>query len=215
LSTDSSEILSEASSNALPFIPGVDVKRGIAMTGGTTGGYRQVLAMFRKDAEERLRLLRETPGSEALPSFITQVHALKSAAASLGAAEVSAEAARLEAAGKNGDTVFIAESLPGFAERLEELVKGIRAVLNENAAAVEQSGRTEDGALLPLLNELAETLKAQKADAIDRVLEELARRPLDAETREALEHISDQALLAEFGAALETVNNLLNTRNRQ
>ncbi|MDR2740260.1 MAG: response regulator, partial [Treponema sp.] len=71
-------------------IPGVDAAKGITMTGGTVAGYRKVLAQFRKDAQERLALLQEPPEPGALPLFVTQAHALKSASASLGAAEVSA-----------------------------------------------------------------------------------------------------------------------------
>jgi CheY-like chemotaxis protein len=85
-----------------PDIPGVDTAKGIAMTGGTIAGYRKVLAQFYKDAQERLALLQEPPDETALPVFVTQVHALKSASATIGAAEVSAEAAALEAAGRPG-----------------------------------------------------------------------------------------------------------------
>jgi HPt (histidine-containing phosphotransfer) domain-containing protein len=85
--------------------------------------------------------------------FVTQAHAIKSAAGTIGAAEVSVEAAGLEAAGQAGDAAAIQKLLPGFTEKLAALAVGIGAAL---AAAA------PDPALLPLLRELAEVLRAKK-----------------------------------------------------
>ena len=62
----------------------------------------------------------------------------------------------------------------------------------------------------PLLSELATALESQKADAIDRVLEELTQQALDPEMRETLEQISDLVLMAEFNEAKKIVHFLLN-----
>jgi HPt (histidine-containing phosphotransfer) domain-containing protein len=103
-------------------IPGVDVRKGINMTGGTEASYRKVLVQFYKDAEARLPALSEIPAGKDMTAFSTHVHALKSAAGTIGTAEVSAEAAALEAAGKAGDTAAIAEKLPRFFKGRVELV---------------------------------------------------------------------------------------------
>ncbi|GHV71116.1 hypothetical protein AGMMS49928_21550 [Spirochaetia bacterium] len=209
------------------ILPGVDVTKGIAMTGGTVEGYKKVLSMFRKDAEDRLGLLQNPPEESALPLFVTQVHALKSASGSIGAVELSALAARLEAAGKGalqgntGDLALIDEALPAFAKGLAELAAGIGNALNEKAAlpgapredSPEKAGIGADD--LHLLEELAESLKAQKADAIDRLLEELNQAALDPKTRETLERISDDVLMTEFGKALETVTVLLKNNKEE
>jgi signal transduction histidine kinase/FixJ family two-component response regulator/HPt (histidine-containing phosphotransfer) domain-containing protein len=200
---------------ALREIPGLDLNRGIAGTGGTLGGYKQVLALFRRDAEDRLGFLRGFPGETApgdLAAFTTQVHALKSAAASLGAGAVSAEAARLEAAGKAGDLALIREALPGFVAALGELAEGIRAALEEGggdspeAAGAGIGGEAGAG---PLLRELAEALGLQKAEAIERLLGELDKKDWPPAFRAKLDHLSDQVLTAEFGEAAGTVENLL------
>ena len=114
-------------------IPCVDTEKGIDMTGGTEEGYRIVLSFFHKDIEKRLPLLQSAPEADNLLEFITQVHALKSAAASVGAAQASAQAAALEAAGKAGDLVFVQKNLGSFAESLTELAKNIRTVLETNS----------------------------------------------------------------------------------
>jgi len=107
------------------IIPGIDIASGVAKTGGTLAGYRQALAAFCRDAEDRLPLLQAAPNTETLPALVVQVHALKSASASLGAWEISEGAARLEAAGRTGDAAFVEENLGAFAEMLAELVENI------------------------------------------------------------------------------------------
>jgi signal transduction histidine kinase/CheY-like chemotaxis protein len=209
-------------------IPGVDVNLGIEMTGGTGTGYRKVLTVFHRDTEERLDFLRNFAAAgaaakpDALSAFTTQVHALKGAAATIGAADVSSEAARLESAGRAGDMDFIREHLPGFTEHLAALAKGIEQALNREKKSDEFQGQQPssvsgaappDGAILNLLHRLAEALQTKKAGSIDRILEELDRQNPDAETKEALEKISDDVLLVEFNAALETVNDVLGRLN--
>ncbi|MDR2552658.1 MAG: response regulator [Treponema sp.] len=193
-------------------IPGVDVRRGIAGTGGTLEGYRQVLAAFRGDAEERLGFLRKMPEDGTLSFFVTQVHALKSASASIGAGTVSSAAARLEAAGKAGDLETIREVLPGFAAALEELAGNIRAVLEEKAGPLPPRGEDPGpGAaaadLSPLFSGLAKSLAAQDFESVDTLLERLGGKELDGKTRSAIEKISDAVLMAEFGGALEILRN--------
>jgi signal transduction histidine kinase/CheY-like chemotaxis protein len=202
-------------SEAPPLIPGVDTAKGIAMTGGTAAGYKKVLSVFRRDAAERLTLLRNFaaqdngPGEADLPVFITQVHALKSAAASIGAETVSAEAAALEAAGRAGDGAAIREGLGAFTEHLAALTENIAAALESAPKGDRGPGPTAGPVPLPLLRELAEALGAQRAGAVDRILAELGRKALDPRTRKALDAVSDDVLVAEYGRALETLTALL------
>jgi signal transduction histidine kinase/HPt (histidine-containing phosphotransfer) domain-containing protein/ActR/RegA family two-component response regulator len=192
-------------------IPGVDVKQGINLTGGTIGGYKKVLSLFRKDAEERLALLQEPPEPEALPLFATQVHALKSASATLGAAEASAAAAALEAAGKAGDMAAIREGLPQFRQGLTELIEGIGNVLEETRD--EKSGEPQAGAgeaAFKLLSALRAALEAKNMKETDKLIEAIEQLPLDAEMREGINVISDKALMGEYAEAVEAINMLLN-----
>jgi signal transduction histidine kinase/CheY-like chemotaxis protein len=195
--------------SSLPTISGVDVQKGIAMTGGTLSSYKQILSMFRTDAQERLSLLRQMPDTGVLTAFITQVHALKSASASLGAAEVSTKAARLEAAGRVGDMAFIQENLSGFTRLLEELIKGIDVALNEDAAPVSPSGPASFPLPISTFKDLTDALKSRSASDIDRLLDELGQEPLDAETGAIVDRISDAVLMVEYDKAEEMVRTLL------
>jgi CheY-like chemotaxis protein len=193
-------------------IPGVDIPAGISMTGGTIALYRQVIGLFRKDAEERLPLLQTIPDSSALPGFVTHVHALKSASASIGAAEISAKAADLEAAGKAANLDFIRENLPGFAKALAELAGGIKAWEDGQ----EPSGSEhvlDNAAVVQLLRELETALSAEDAGGIDRILEELKRQTasntVSAKTKEGLEKVNEDVLMTEFESAAEIIRSLL------
>ncbi|GHV67151.1 hypothetical protein AGMMS49928_03520 [Spirochaetia bacterium] len=193
-------------------LPCVDVEKGIAMTGGTEAGYRKVLAQFHKDARERLPLLQHAPEPDGLPLFVTQVHALKSASASIGAADVSVEAAALEAAGKAGDTAAIRDGLPAFHKHLMELIEGIGKVLEEKRE--EESGGLQAGdkdreAILPLLSTLRTALEAMNMKETDKLFEEIEQLHLDTEMREQINAVSDKVLMGEYEGAVETITILL------
>ena len=215
----SSSGLSQEIEPSFPSIPGVDTVKGISMTGGTIPAYRQVLSMFQKDAKERLQLLRffiiESLSSgkfspKHIPSFTTQVHALRSASATMGAADLSAQAARLEEASIAGNMDYILEKLPDFTELLAELVDNIQKVLElplTNGKTKDAPADQSPGPEHPLFSELDSALKSQKITEIERILSELSSKPLDGKTAEILEQISDQILMTEFNGALSILEN--------
>jgi HPt (histidine-containing phosphotransfer) domain-containing protein len=196
------------------LISGVDTHKGINMTGGTEAGYRKVLAQFYKDATDRLPVFAEPPGETAhvTNAFAAQAHAIKSAAGTIGAAEVSAEAAVLEAAGKAGDLKAIGETLPGFREHLAELVRGIEKALEDRGAEKDGGSNTAGGtesAAADLLPALRAALETKNMKEIDRLLAELENTAMDTETRERIEALSDKILMGEYGEALEEIDAIL------
>jgi len=213
----------------IPIIPGIDTAKGIAMTGGTAEAYTKVLSLFCKDVDERLLFLQNAPEAN-LPAFITQVHALKSASASIGAQKISSLAAGLEAAGKAGDITFIRESLPGFSEQLTALVKNIRDALEtdkpkdhdvlqgpgvgaESTFNTSAAYRTLDPGPRPLFMELYDALKSQKISDIKRILNTLDQQTLDSQLKKILEQISDQVLMTEFDGAVKIVQEIITAKN--
>jgi signal transduction histidine kinase/CheY-like chemotaxis protein/HPt (histidine-containing phosphotransfer) domain-containing protein len=202
--------------SSIPIIPGVDTAKGIALTGGTLASYKQVLKIFCKDVKDRLPLMQTMPSAETLPSLVTQFHALKAASASLGVGKISARAAELEAAGKAANMAFIRENLSDFREQLAELVKNISAVIEpteKGGSTPADTGKGADiNAYIPVFRELAKALEAQNTSEIDRVLNELNQKPLDAKARETLEKISDEVLITEFDNALKIIDSLISAQ---
>jgi len=209
------------SHSPFPNIPGIDVKKGIAMTGGTEAGYRNILSTLSKNVEERLPLFQTPPEPDTLPMFITQVHALKSSTASIGAAEVSAGAEKLEAAGRAGDLAFIREHLGGFFERLTAMVKNIGVALqtaqegNGAQGLPADTNQEIDSSTIRLFRELAESLKSRKVPEIKRILNVLNQQTAESKAREVLEELSDQILMAEFDDAVKTVEELVAANKKE
>jgi CheY-like chemotaxis protein len=193
-------------------LPGVDIAKGLAMTGGTVEGYRKVLAQFYKDALERLPVFAASPAEGELAAFATQAHALKSAAGTIGATEVSAEAAVLEAAGKAGDLKTAGETLPGFREHLAELVEGIGKALEDRGVEKDGGSNAAGGtgsAAADLLPTLRAALEAKNMKEIDRLFAEMETQPLNAKEREAMDALSDKALMGEYMEAIAAIDDII------
>ena len=195
----------------IPVIPGVDTAKGVAMTGGTAASYLQVLSIFCKDAQDRLSLLQKTPDADTLNTFVSQIHALKSASASIGAQEISSMAAGLEAVGKVGDTNFLREHLPAFALQLAELVKNISAALESGKAesVKDSNGKTDISAYIPAFRRLADALKAQNISEIKNILNTLDKQAQEPKVKEIIGKISDQVLMTEFDGAINIIDEVL------
>jgi len=193
-------------------ISGVDTAKGISLTGGTATTYTRVLSLFIKDAQDRIPLLQKPPEADILPSLVNHFHSLKSASASIGAQEISSLAAKLEAAGKSGDTDFIRENAPAFVKQLAELVKNIDAALalgkEEQVSAGENNG-ADISVCIPIFRRLAEALKKQNAAEIDQTLEELNKTPMDSKTKKRLEEVSDDVLMVSYDKAIKTIEEIL------
>jgi CheY-like chemotaxis protein len=191
-------------------IPGVDTRKGIDMTGGTEAGYRKVLAQFYKDAAERQPVFAALPEETALAAFAAQAHAIKSAAGTIGAEELSAEAAVLEGAGKSGDMQIIGKTLPGFYERMERLAGEIGKVLEEGREDESpEAGDEAREALRAAFSALRDALAEKNMKRIDQLLEELEGLSLDVKNREAVDALSDQALMGEYQGAIDFIDETL------
>jgi len=114
-------------------ISGLDVKSGLIITQNTVDGYCNLLSIFCKDTEARLPLLQTAQSADTLSAFITNIHAIKSASAFIGANELSKKALKLEELGKAGDTSFINDCLSGFTDYLINLLKSIHEAIDDNS----------------------------------------------------------------------------------
>jgi HPt (histidine-containing phosphotransfer) domain-containing protein len=194
-------------------IDGVNVDKGIAMIGGSRAGYIEVLDVFSKDAVQRLNLLRSVPAEGELPSFTIQVHALKSASASIGAAGVSLKAAVLEAAGKRGDLGAIGTLLEEFRADLEALIAGIGTVLEAeelNCAMEPGEDHTETSELVrETLLRLRKALEDEEIRPIDTLLKDLKGMKLTPSLRNTIASLADHVLLSEFDEAIKVIDGVI------
>jgi signal transduction histidine kinase/CheY-like chemotaxis protein len=188
---------------SFPQIAGVDVATGLARIGGSQNRYRDLLAMFCRDAVAGFPLLAKEPDAASLRSFTTLVHALKSALANIGADGLSRAAAMLEKAGREADMPGLRDKLPPFREELAALTERIGKV---TAAARAGDGETRvEPDIGETLARLREALEAKDIDATDAALARLQAMPLAGKTRETVSEIADFILTADLQTALDAV----------
>ncbi|MDR1588173.1 MAG: response regulator, partial [Treponema sp.] len=194
---------------ARPFkIEGIDVEKGIAMAGGTEAAYREILDLYCRDVEERMPSLRVPSGMEDMKSFVIQVHALKSASASIGAGDLSAKALFLENAGGEHNAGLIAEHLPGFRKDLSALAARIGAVLRtEKTRAKGPQNPLDRETLLRLKSALAQL----DSGNIDSLLNGMLAEEHSDHEKQILSKISTCVLYSEFGEALALLDSLLDS----
>jgi signal transduction histidine kinase/DNA-binding response OmpR family regulator/HPt (histidine-containing phosphotransfer) domain-containing protein len=182
---------------------GVDIQTGLGFTGGTEAGYRKVLAVFLRDAKERFALLEMPPDETARRAFVTSVHALKSASASIGAGGVSKQAAELETAGKEDDFAVLETKLPLFRQSLKALIEALDRTLKT------RQGTETAIPHLPRFEELKAALKQGRPGLIDRILGDLGKISFNEETTTILAEIADAVLLGEYETAIVKIDLLL------
>ncbi|MDR1080413.1 MAG: response regulator [Deltaproteobacteria bacterium] len=189
-------------------IGGLNVPRGLAMTGGSKAVYLEVLSLFCKDAAARLEELDAPSGGHDPGEFINHTHSLKSALSSIGAEGLSNEAAALEDAGRNGEAELIGAALGGFRESVAGLIGSVLAFLGECPAG--SAGTPVDPVSLDdgLLCRLQTALDSEDIAEVDTILDGLCRGASGTGSAAVLEEISDCVLLSEFGKASAMVGRL-------
>jgi HPt (histidine-containing phosphotransfer) domain-containing protein len=201
-----------------PFsIEGVNVPMGIALTGGSEAGYRNVLSVLYTDIQNRMPDFEKLAGKlagkpegpplepEESAAFAIQAHALKSALATVGAPELSQSAAALETAGKGMDRRFIAENLPAFIRDLKTFNGKIRAAAPPPEEAPDRVRNT--AILIPALEGLRAALLGYNVGRIDTIMKQLeAEAQL---TPDESARLSEYILMGDYEEAAELAGELL------
>jgi HPt (histidine-containing phosphotransfer) domain-containing protein len=172
--TDSPRIVAAEPANMLE-IAGLNIAKGIEMTGGTLEMYIETLAIYYKDGHEKLKEIKDSLDAGNISDYTIYVHALKSASASIGAAEISETAKALEEAGKQEDLVYINAHTAQFLTDLQTVLSNISAAI----PIIQPESREISGELRNELHKLKYALNASDAAAIDRLINNIKRKEHD------------------------------------
>ncbi|MDR2785152.1 MAG: response regulator [Treponema sp.] len=194
-------------------IEGLDVEKGLAMTGGTEAAYREILDRYCRDVEERMPFLRVPSSPEDMRLFVIHAHALKSASASVGADTLSATALLLEDAGRAGDTGLMAEHLPGFREGLSTLTARIRSALQTEKGAAGGSARVPMPLDRETLLRLRTALDQLDTVNVNLIMKEMLAGECREHEKQILSKVSMCVLLSEFEEAITLLDSLLGAEN--
>ena len=110
-------------------IEGVNVKKGVMLCGGKFEDYLEMLAVFLQDGLDKIHEIGTSLKAGNLHLYVIYVHALKSAAAVIGADELSRMAKDLEAAGNRKDMAYI-------QMHNDELLSALKSLTNDIGEAL-------------------------------------------------------------------------------
>lgn len=128
--------------NSLSII-GIDVKTGLSHLSNKKSVYCGVVNAFYLHFQKLCALISDSLAENDLDSFRLAVHTMKSALSTIGAMDLSKQAAGLEAAAKNGDAKFCAEQYPWLNYGLLALYGRLSAVFGGGKDTAMEKGNLE------------------------------------------------------------------------
>jgi len=196
-------------------IEGIDIKKGIHLSGGTAEHYYETLAVFYEDVLERKEEIRKNLDAGNLPLYITHVHALKSASANIGADKVSEAAYALEMAGYQENVSFLEANNEHFLFMLEQLLNNISNTLSLHS---ENNGKpcafVSEQFKIDLAN-LKTALEYMDVKAINKTVDNLLKSMCPDDVKAILRKISKHILMVEYDEANALIESLLHENQYQ
>ena len=193
-------------------IEGVDVNKGISLTGGATGSYYIALAAFSEDSKERIGQIKECLKTGDYKSYTTHMHALKSAASYIGAGEVSGMAGELEKAGDRMDLDKIDEHNQHFIVTLESLLGKVDHVLSSRRAknADNRGYGIDPDMFKDELRTLKNALRNMDGETINITVNFLQALTLPDDVYAVIRSIAKNIMMVEYEKAEAQIDLLLN-----
>jgi signal transduction histidine kinase/CheY-like chemotaxis protein len=188
---------------------GVDPRVGLSRCGGNPGVYERILEAFLRDVERLGRGLAAEPCDDG--DLLIRVHALKSAAANIGAMALSGEALALETALKKGGSGAAGlDRLAAFEKAMGVLADAIRGALPQAPPAEPAAIALPGGEVAEALARLRTALESGELGLADQLVDELGRKG-DPGLERIMRQVSHQILISDYQAALRLVGSLIPT----
>lgn len=185
-------------------IEGIDVATGLAMMGGSPELFIRSLAAFHKDGAQKLDELRSACAANDLRMYAIHIHGLKSAAASIGALELSEMARSLEFAARREDARQVARDTEPCLRALERLL----AAIEPHLARTGEADEGDVSSLRGRLTILREALEAMDIAVVDAVMEELFDSRWEDGIEKEIKDIEQLILLADYDEAAQRIDKI-------
>ena len=216
--SDNSDLGNEVQETATAFshpalpsfftIARLNTQKGLTLSRGNLENYKRTLATFLRDGWTKIEQIKTALKTDHLPLYATYVHGIKSAAAYIGADELSRLAQALETAGNQEDLTYIQTYNPKFLSTLESLLHDIDTALKSDSR-----GERTTHADRMLLN--AELVKLEKAiDNIDPSAIENAMNVIQPFTQavdvgDTVKELLQHTLIGDYDEAISMIQLLL------
>ncbi|GAB6126938.1 response regulator [Humidesulfovibrio idahonensis] len=152
-------------------LPGIDAALGLKRVAGNAKLYRKLLLDFQRDYTSAMTGITTAVNENRLDDAKRLAHTLKGVAGNIGAMPLHLAATDLDAALKAEDMAKISTLSAPVAERLAEVIAGLRPMAEEAAAEALQAAKASAGremdrpAAEASARELSEMLKKNNPDA--------------------------------------------------
>jgi len=173
----------------------------------------QLIEFFIRDAKKAAYVLEaiyinKCRRVDDIAMFIINVHSMKSALANVGENELSAEALRLEQAGREKDIKLVLNDIPSFLEKLYTVIYKFE----EKEERLRELNAGEKGDVEFLKDKLLEIRTA--CDVFDKkaakdLLAKVKEKSWDISVDKCLSEIAGSLLHSEFDEASDLINNFL------
>jgi signal transduction histidine kinase/CheY-like chemotaxis protein len=165
----------------------------------------QLAEIFIRDAEKAIAVLetihRKQDAYKAgdIQAYVINVHAMKSALANIGEAELSGIAYRLEDAGRQGNTAVLSEDTPEFLEKLKEIIRKIKPKEDEEAEV--EDSPSDLAYLREKLTAIQTACSVIDSKSADDALGELKQKTWSRPVKKQLDILAEHLLHSEFEEA--------------
>ncbi len=175
----------------LSYVNEIDVDAGL-QNNGSQDAYFDLLKIFKDSAPAKIAELEELYASGDIPAYTIKVHALKSSARIIGAADLGEEAQRLEDAGKAEDTEYIKAHHSEFMEEYSRIVDSLKEIFVEEEKTEEPLADQEvmDKAYAEI-REAAESMDCGRLEDIFNEMEDYSIPESDVELWQELKEAAD------------------------
>jgi CheY-like chemotaxis protein/HPt (histidine-containing phosphotransfer) domain-containing protein len=190
-------------------IEGIDVKKGMSISGGTIENYTRTLGVFQRDGIEKVEKLKRSLETDNIPLYVTYVHGFKSAAANIGADELSKMAEALEAAGNKKDLTFIQAHNANFLSTLETLLGSISEAIKTDKREEHHQSSVDMDLLKSELAKLVEAIDSVNFRAIEAAVESIQPFTHVAGIGGMVETVLQKTLVCEYDEATAMIRELL------
>jgi two-component system sensor histidine kinase/response regulator len=187
-------------------VPGIDVASGLRRTGGNRKRYEALLRKFADQQSGTIDTIEAALSKSDAATAERAAHSLKGAAGTLGASALSEEAARVEAAIKNGE--HVTEALQTLSLSLDKVLADLRAALPEDLGG-NGSGRIpgDPASVQEPLARLKQLLETDDGEAADFIIDAKARFT-GVLTPAEIKSLSDRVGRFDFEAALKCLSGI-------
>ncbi|MCL1849282.1 MAG: ATP-binding protein [Clostridiales bacterium] len=194
-------------SETITEIDGINMDRALGYAGGSMKNYLRTLNVFYKDGRQKIEEIKHSFDAKDLPLYTVYLHAVKSAAANVGAEKLSGLARTLEDAGKRGDEAYLAAYTPPFISEFEALLERIGDALAENDKG-KQNVLADKTILLSELSRIQAAVIDFDAAATHQAVAALQQYSFDANTGQQIDAILESILIGDDEQALALIDAL-------